>query len=78
MSNHPVKIVIVDCLEELEVVNFNCSEADKEEYILDSLQDLAERRHVSVILLTEHSDNDNPHPELDLEKGSLLDQISEQ
>lgn len=77
MSSHPVKIVIVDCLEELEVMNAGCSGEDKVEYIMDSLQDLAERRHVSVILMTEHPDKVNSHKELDPEKGSLLDQISD-
>lgn len=76
MCSHPVKIVIVDCLEELEVLNVGCSGEDKVEYIMDSLHDLAVRRHVSVILMTEHPDKVNSHPELDLEEGSLLEQIA--
>mgnify|MGYP003295160028 CR=1 FL=1 len=76
MCSHPVKIVLVDCLEELEVMNVNCSREDKEEYIKDTLHELAMKRHVSVILMTEHPDRGKSHPELDIEKGSLLDQIS--
>lgn len=76
MGRHPVKVVIVDCLEELEVMDAGCSGEDKVEYIMDSLHDLAKRRHVSVILMTEHPDGENSHPELDFESGSLLDQVS--
>lgn len=74
IEDHIIKIVIVDCLEELTAGASSGNRKDDITRITGSLHGLAKRWNVSVILLSEKSENDS-HIELDTDKGSILEQI---